>query len=230
MGNQAEEKIEQYIREISRHLVIPHDMKKRVESDLRTDFYLRIEAGKDVDEVIKEMGDPGETAASFNEEMEGGEPATPWRFHKIFLVAAGLALLAFVIEFICTCSMMRKLDNGIAIIGNADGNTSVFLAGKIINPFADILWGLAAVLGLLALYFLTSRSVSYGRNRGALLCSLAGTLCLISGFAAHIPIGMAEGQGPYGYIEMMLNGKNILLILLALIPLITLVLSIRRKK
>ena len=29
-------------------------MKKRVESDLRTDFYLRIEAGKDVDEVIKE--------------------------------------------------------------------------------------------------------------------------------------------------------------------------------
>ncbi|WP_243117784.1 hypothetical protein [Extibacter muris] len=65
----------------------------------------------------------------------------------------------------------------------------------------------AAVLGLLALYFLTSRSVSYGRNRGALLCSLAGTLCLISGFAAHIPIGMAEGQGPYGYIKMMLNGK-----------------------
>lgn len=58
-------------------------MKKRVESDLRTDFYLRIEAGKDVDEVIKEMGDPGEPAASFNEEMEGGEPATPWRFHKI---------------------------------------------------------------------------------------------------------------------------------------------------
>ena len=49
MGNQAEEKIEQYIREISRHLVIPHDMKKRVESDLRKDFYLRIEAGKDVD-------------------------------------------------------------------------------------------------------------------------------------------------------------------------------------
>ena len=62
-------------------------MKKRVESDLRTDFYLRIEAGKDVDEVIKEMGDPGETAASFNEEMEGGEPATPWRFHKIIFGA-----------------------------------------------------------------------------------------------------------------------------------------------
>lgn len=154
MGNQAEEKIEQYIREISRHLVIPHDMKKRVESDLRTDFYLQIEAGKDVDEVIKEMGDPGETAASFNEELEGGKAATPWRFHKIFLVAAAL--------------------------------------------------------GLLALYFLTSRSVLYGRNRGALLCSLAGTLCLISGFAAHIPIGMAEGQAQHTQeeIELMWTTKT----------------------
>lgn len=100
------------------------------------------------------MWDTGETAASFNEELEGGKAATSWRFHKIFLVAAAL--------------------------------------------------------GLLALYFLTSRSVSYGRNRGALLCSLAGTLCLISGFAAHIPIGMAEGQAQHTQeeIELMWTTKT----------------------
>ena len=53
--NQTEEQMEKYIRQVHRHLRLSRDMKERVESDLRTDIQLRLETGKDMEEIIRDV-------------------------------------------------------------------------------------------------------------------------------------------------------------------------------
>lgn len=228
---QTEEKMERYLRSVSRHLRLSKDMKKRVESDLRTDIQLRLESGQDIEEILEDLGSPAEAAGYFNEEMADAKITQHRSISWVFLVAAGVALILLAVKFVYRWNLETGFGPAISIIGGADGPTSIFLAGKIGNPLADLLRGAAIIQGFLAAYFLAGKCMAGRRDRAALVLSMTGTVCFLLGIVAYIPDTSTGAAGSLGYlIQMSLAGDNVLLFLLSLLPVITLIVSLRKRK
>ena len=229
---QKDDKKEKYIKQVYRNLRLSGEMKKRVESDLRTDIELRLESGKDMEDVIRELGTPKEAAEYFNDEMAGESRAKSPVISWIFLGAAVVTLLAFMCQFIFFNQVNRGLNEGISIIGGADGPTSVFIAGKISAPLVDWLWGAAIISGLLAAFFLCTGYGQRGRNYGiALILSVVGILFFVAGIVFHLPFSDTNGTvNIFINMNVLFTRKNIVFMVLSLIPVITLVISIRKQK
>lgn len=227
---QKDDKKEKYIRQVCRNLRLSHEMKKRVESDLRTDIELRLESGKDMDDIVRELGTPREAAAYFNQEMcEEKEPKFTG-FSWFFLAAAVVTLVCFICYYIFLNQVNDGLNEGISIIGGADGPTSIFIAGKISGPAVDWLWGAAIVCGFLAAFFLCTGYGKSGKNhRIALMLSLIGILFLVAGIIFHLPVTDVNGSTEvYLNMKSLFSRKNILFMVPSLIPVVTLVFALRK--
>ncbi|MDC7291233.1 sodium ion-translocating decarboxylase subunit beta [Blautia schinkii] len=229
---QKDDKKEKYIRQVCRNLQLSHEMKKRVESDLRTDIELRLESGKNMADIIRELGTPREAAAYFNVEMTAERKTKFSGLSWFFLAAAVVTRVSFICYYIFLNQVNDRLNEGISIIGGADGPTSIFIAGKISGPAVDWLWGAAIVCGFLAAFFLCA---GYGKSeknhRIALILSVIGILFFVAGIVFHLPITYVNGSAEVHLnIKSLFSRKNILLMVFSLIPVITLAIAIYKRK
>ncbi|QAT51064.1 hypothetical protein EQM14_15525 [Caproiciproducens sp. NJN-50] len=136
---------EQYLKEVSgalRRSGMPRKTRKRLETDLASDFSARLERGESAGEIIRAMGAPEALAGEFLSENSRGAPVrTP--SEKLLLAlgilfsaltaAAGLRLTAFS----GPASRIRMWLNGSeaaakgqTIIGGADGPTAIFVTSR----------------------------------------------------------------------------------------------------
>lgn len=182
---QEEKKIKKYVNDIERRLRLPADMKRRINADLGTDIHARLEQGKQVDEVLSELGTPQEVAERFNTEM--GAEAAPRKSAARFLF--GLILFLGVSGVLWNFLMWKSTITPISIIGGADGPTSIFIAGTIVvSRWEWVLFGLAYFLGLISAYFLAAYGAR-GRQKLYKRCALAsafGTACAAGGWAVAL--------------------------------------------
>lgn len=219
--NQTEEQMEKYIRQVHRHLRLSRDMKERVESDLRTDIQLRLETGKDMGEIIRDLGEPKEAARYFNEEMAGEGKGQSSKLSWIFLAAA---IVTFVLFMCYYRTAIHELSEGIAIIGGADGPTSVFIAGRVKR--GDWFQVIPAISGFIAAFFLYANFGRRSRNyKIALILSVAGTLI----FTVGIVMGFIFTPEWFD-MRVFLSRKNLVLMILSLVPVITLIVTLRKRK
>lgn len=86
---------EQYIREVSRHLLASEEDRERFAQDLRAHFAEDAGRGNSASETINRLGSPPEVAASFNAELELRYAGFLRRF-SAFLFDFALALVLMI--------------------------------------------------------------------------------------------------------------------------------------
>lgn len=134
---------ETYVRAIVRNLRLPHKTKRRIKNDLLNAFIVRMEAGESQEQIIADMGAPEKVAAEFHENFS--DQLLPQRTALDWILFIGgiffgvLALWQVIDSFLFPAllhAMMGNFDmhsapsGDIAIIGGADGPTSIFVAGS----------------------------------------------------------------------------------------------------
>lgn len=185
--SQTDEEREKYIRQVLRHLRLSSEMKKRVESDLRTDIELRLESGKDMDDIIRELGTPREAAAYFNQEMAEKKKPKLSGPSGFFLAAAVITVVLIVCNYISSNQVHGVVIRGTHIVGAADGPASVFITGRINALPIHQLWGVVIIISFSAAIYLCT---GHGKNRInyviAIILSVAGILFSVLGIICHL--------------------------------------------
>lgn len=150
-----------YLRSIRFRLNLPKDVRDRVMSDLESSVQARREAGLSDGAIMAEMGPAKAVAAELNEQMkEYAYRKSPWRFLFLALavLSGGWLLLYKVLQRLgLLLNTLRISGNSasIAVIGSADGPTSIFVATTQGPDWEAVLVG--AVLAVSILAFLRLR-------------------------------------------------------------------------
>ena len=229
---QKDDKKEKYIRQVCRNLRFSHEMKKRVESDLRTDIELRLESGKNMDDIIRELGTPREAAAYFNQEMAEEKKPKFSGDRGFFLAAAVITLVLIVCSYISSNQVNEVLKRGTYIVGAADGPTSVFITGRINDLPIHRIWGVVIIISFLsAIYLFTG----HGKNRInyaiAIILSVAGILFSLLGIIYHLPFFELGNTVQVTFsFRMLFSRMNTLLIWISLILALMLAFAIHKRK
>ena len=132
-------KADRYIDDVLRRVVLPASRKEALRQDLREHFAAAEEGHEPMDQVIRDLGEPEEVAASF---MEGVELGHAGVWPRLWALAAdfGFCLLAVVPAFFF----------GAALAGREGAGYSSFSAFIIFCFF--VLFALAA-FGIFLFYF-----------------------------------------------------------------------------
>jgi len=145
----------QYLKAVSaalRRSGMPGKTRKRLETDLASDFSARLERGEAAGEIMRSMGTPENLAAEFIAENGGAKVRT--LAEKAFLA---FGILSAALTAVTGLSLAVVLDlgfriqmwlngrnaaaNGQTIIGGADGPTAIFVTARP-NPLLYLLFGL----------------------------------------------------------------------------------------
>lgn len=134
---------ETYVRAIVRNLRLPHKIKRRIKNDLLNDFIVRMEAGESQEQIIADMGAPEKVAAEFHENFSDQllphRTALDWTLFIGGIFFGVLALWQVIDSFLFPALLRAMMGNfdmhstpsgDIAIIGGADGPTSILVAGS----------------------------------------------------------------------------------------------------
>ena len=121
--------MKKYLHNVEGNLVLPADVRRRVMEDLRSTIEERREAGQTDEQIMAELGDPGQVAKELNSQMmDYVAKKSPWRF--VFLITAALSFLGMVAACLSDLILSRILtdaNNSLGIIGGADGPTAIFV-------------------------------------------------------------------------------------------------------
>lgn len=107
----------------------------------------------------------------------------------------------------------------VQIIGGADGPTSIFIAGRLGDPWTKILFPAALCLGILAAVLIWRGKVSQRRRRAAVMLEILGCLCfgvklgflayeLLGGFTNVMKVSDAMA-GFFAFLFLVLAGTRI---------------------
>ena len=152
--NTNDARLTRYIKAVSRRLDLPRELRERVISDFSTTINARVEAGESPEEVLSSMGSPKSAAAELNDQMrEYVCRRSPWRFAFLALAVAGL--VGTVIWFNVVVSVNVTVPHSVAIIGGADGPTSILVAAKG-SPELEMAGWIALMLAGIAGFILMS--------------------------------------------------------------------------
>lgn len=181
-----------YLRKIGKKLEVSEPMKKRILSDLENDIRAGMEHGESLEAICGRMGTPKEIAGRFSREMgEGGNRRTGSSAWRIGAALSGAALVFWLLwSFMApgAAGTWGTGDLAVAVIGGADGPTSIYLAGRIAEPW-DTMFLLAAVmLGCI------SFSMTTGRRRHIRAAIVAAVLALAAAAAGAL-LGAATADG-----------------------------------
>ena len=155
----AEKKMKRYVKAVERRLNLPRKVRARVMSDFLSDIAARREGGMTDEEILSQLGSPKAAAAELNEQMRAfAYRKSPWRFVCLALaVIGGLCLGA---EQLILWHFHHAILGGdtIAIIGGADGPTSIFVWATYTGIHLDrIVLTVMLVGGLLGFWLLGRR-------------------------------------------------------------------------
>lgn len=84
---------QEYIRQVTKQLQCARARKKEIQRQLDSHIEIALSEGRQLEEILAEMGDPQALAREFNENMEESEKKRAAR-GKILPLAAGIVLLA----------------------------------------------------------------------------------------------------------------------------------------
>ena len=62
--------MKKYMKSVERKLNLPRDVKQRVMADLESSVQSRLEAGRTVEQIKAELGEPVQVASELNEQMK----------------------------------------------------------------------------------------------------------------------------------------------------------------
>lgn len=144
--------VTKYVNDIKKQLRVPAKMKSRIVSDLDADIGARMEAGEAIEQIIADMGTPKEVANGFNNELAGcKDKGSPWRY--VFLILAILMGFWMILTFI---SMFTQPE---IMIGTGKGEQSG--ATIFARNYTTPLWfTFPLMVGCLMEYFL----LKWGKN------------------------------------------------------------------
>lgn len=160
MGNESNQSgfrppIKRYMNAVERRLRLPFKVKVRVMSDLSTTVTARHELGESYEAVMADLGTPAQVAARLNEEMAAfAFRRSPWRFVCLASAAVG-GIWAVVSAFLYRTSF--ALPEDIAVIGGADGPTSIIVSSSPRSFWEVFLPPILLLLAGLVGYFLLRR-------------------------------------------------------------------------
>lgn len=132
---------DQYLKTVSaalRRSGMKRKIRRRLETDLSSDFTARLEKGESSEEIIRTMGTPDQLAAEFLKENSSAKARTP--VEKAFLISGSvfavitaacgvwigadqLLISRFQTKFFNPGTTL----NNTTVIGGADGPTAVFI-------------------------------------------------------------------------------------------------------
>lgn len=134
---------EQYLKEVSgalRRSGMPRKTRKRLETDLASDFSARLERGESAGEIIRAMGAPEALAGEFlSENSRGGRTPSEKLLLTLGILFSALAAAAGLRLTVLSglAGRIRMWLNGReaaaagqTIIGGADGPTSIFVTSR----------------------------------------------------------------------------------------------------
>lgn len=180
--DRQEVRLTRYLREIGKKLEVSETMKKRILSDLENDIRAGIEHGESLEAICRRMGTPEEIAGRFSREM--GEEGNRRKGYLVWRIGAALSGAVLVLGLLRTL-MLRAfmtgngeyLGSSVAVIGGADGPTSIYLAGRIADPWDTMLLLAAVMLGCVSFCLTT------GRRQHIRASIAAAVLALVSAVA-----------------------------------------------
>ena len=149
--------IQQYLRQVKRRLNMPCKAKDRVISDLHSSIIARQESGQAVEDILKDLGTPKQTAADLNLQMnEYTYRKSLWRW-----VCLALAILGgIVILFNGALGIINAYLGAaahIGIIGGADGPTAIFVTASPAQFNTELfISAMVLILGIIG-YLILSR-------------------------------------------------------------------------
>lgn len=147
--NLENKQLQKYIRAVERRLCLPRELRERVISDFTTSITARLEQGETPQTVLASLGSAREAASELNEQMkEFTYRRSPWRFAFLGLAIVSLICLIPQLWMMWFTNAVTGLENAsIAVIGGADGPTSIMIAS---NPSPDAglaVWFVLLVIG-----------------------------------------------------------------------------------
>ena len=156
--NTNDARIARYLKAVRRRLDLPRDLRDRVISDFSTSVSARLEAGESAEAVISSLGSPKACAAGLCGPMqEYVSRRSPWRF--AFLVLGLIGLVGLGVWAASTIGMWYHVTvpHSVAVIGGADGPTSIYVAGKLPTELDAFMWALLLVVGMAGYVLLSVR-------------------------------------------------------------------------
>lgn len=158
MDVKPDAQILRYIKSVGRRLDLPREVRERVLSDFTTSVNARIEAGESVQDVLASLGGPKAAAAELNEQMkEYVCRKSPWRF--VFLALAVVGLVGTAIWLNIVVSVNVTIPHSVAVIGGADGPTSILVATKGSPELEMAVWIALLLVGIVGFVFLNMRRI-----------------------------------------------------------------------
>ena len=146
---EQDQTIKKYVNAVERRLRMPVEVRARVMSDFGSSISARREAGESVEQILESLGTPKMAASELNEQMkEFTYRRSPWRFAFLGLAIVSLICLIPQLWMMWFTNAVTGLENAsIAVIGGADGPTSIMIAS---NPSPDAglaVWFVLLVIG-----------------------------------------------------------------------------------
>ena len=149
---------EKYLRAVRRKLNMPRELKDRVIADFASSIDARLEEGQEEAHILQELGTPKAAARELNGQMkEYTYGKSPWRWACLGLaIVSGLCLACRGLPGLLLMLFNKANNASIAIIGGADGPTSVFVTTAATDTAipAGTLYVLLLAMGLLGFFAL----------------------------------------------------------------------------
>lgn len=142
--------MKKYMNAVKRRLNLPREVRERVMADLDSSIRSRREAGQTDEEIAAELGSPAAVAAELNAQMEDfAYQKSPWRWACLALSIASLVSLAYNGALGLMNRMLNRMvsDESLAVIGSADGPTTIFVT----QPQEDLFRGMLLTAMILAM-------------------------------------------------------------------------------
>lgn len=127
--NDVDKTMKKYIRAVARRLDMPKDVKDRVMNDFVSSIQGRREAGQTDEAIRAELGSPRKAAAELSEQMKAYTyQKSPLRWVMLALsIISGIILAADGFTSLMLWLFNRQINQGVGIIGGADGPTAIFV-------------------------------------------------------------------------------------------------------
>lgn len=160
--NLENKQLQKYVRAVERRLCLPRELRERVISDYTTSITARLEQGETPETVLASLGSARDAAAELNEQMkEFTYRRSPWRFAFLGLAIVSLIGLIPQLWMLWFTKAVTGLENAsIAVIGGADGPTSIMVTSTT-SPVPELLVWFAllavGIVGFVLLHRVTRR-------------------------------------------------------------------------
>jgi len=148
--NLDNKQLQKYIKAVERRLRLPRELRERVISDYATSIAAQLEQGETPEAVLASLGSAREAASELNKQMkEYTWRHSPWRFAFLGLAVVSMICLIPQLWIMWFTNAVTGLEHAsIAVIGGADGPTSIMVTTTNSPELELLVWFILLAVGI----------------------------------------------------------------------------------